>query len=52
MLKSFLEDDTSTIYYDDISKVKFNEENRRKYVDLINSVKNQTSREELIKRLR
>ena len=37
------------IYFDDINKIEFNEPKRLKYIDLI---RNQTSKEEMIKRLR
>ena len=40
------------IYFDDINKIEFNESKRLKYLDLIRSIKNQTSKEEMIKRLR
>ena len=55
LIKSFLDDEDSFsegVYTDDIKKIVFNESKRRKYIELVNSITNQTSKEEMIKRLR
>ena len=43
---------SENFYFDDINDIKLNESKRKKYLDLISSISNQTSKEEMIKRLR